>query len=550
MRKIFALPLLALEIFGITMGTIACNSQKKEETPNYTPDTYNFKKYYSNTGSFTFDRYLENTPALCRIVTYKINKSIGKSTFFKIELETDCNLVGWIAYCDSNNKEKTNVEKFFIEEGDKEFCSFFDSFRSGAFGAFENKDILSIAFQSVDSTKEGKFTFKSFSAVEREYSHEKMYIDDGTLKFGTSVNYGGCIEWVERIDINVIEYIDSGGNVRIDKDIDPSMVSSNRLISSNVNMVNTYDLGREIQPSYYLKVNKENNGYNPLTEYKYESITGTFSYNPIQCGGVGDIEKGIVTEPQIIDYVYKQDHIYFKTKGQDWMFVNDQAQGYIEANYHFGDDGLLIVDNSYIDFYQFTNLNSVNNPMSGQETPATYFVYPLNYFYCETKSRTINDPYVGPQGYGNSVVEDPASTAPSPGTYFYGFKANNMKNNCDWIANVNDQKFGAGIFMPNADYYIDSRGQPSCAYSDRQNCTYSKRFYDFGDKLTPSYAASNYNYMNPQLRRRMIEFVALEYQYAIYVGDVSEMREAFANAKEQGLTNDNLTLSENTWPKK
>ena len=51
------------------------------------------------------------------------------------------------------------------------------------------------------------------------------------------------------------------------------------------------------------------------------------------------------------------------------------------------------------------------------------------------------------------------------------------------------------------------------------------------------------------LRRRMIEYVPLEYSYAIYIGDVDEMDEAFATAKENGLTNENLTSEKGTWPR-
>lgn len=544
--------LLGLPLIAVATGTLTgCSNDKpvEEDVPHYTTGNYRFQTIYRNTGSFTFEKYDDTNPSKSKKITYYIDKSIKNFNYIKLELETDTDMVGWLSYVNEDNKEESNTEKFFVKAGDTEFRTFLDSFRAGGFGRFKNKRITSIAFQGVDTSKCGTFSLKSIAISDRTYSNEKMFIDDGTIKLGTSVNYGGSIEWLERIDINIVEYIDAGGNVRIDKDIDPSTIKESRLISSSVNMVNTYDLGREVQPSYYLNVNKEANGYDPKTEYKYESISGNIKYNPIQCGGVGDISKGIITEPQVIDYEYTKDRIYVKTKGQDWMFVNDQAEGYIEATYHFGDDGLLIVDNSYVDFYQFANLNSVDNPMDGQETPATYFVYPLNYFYCKTKTRTINDPFVGPQGSGYQAIEDPSATLPGAGNYFYAIRSGYMKNRCDWVANVNDQRFGAGIYMPNADYYIASRGSVSNSYSNKQNSSYTDRFYDFGDGLTPSYAASNYNYINPQLRRRMIEFVPLQFTYALFIGDVSEMEEAFDNAKSQGLTNECLTMSTGTWPK-
>ncbi len=541
--------LLALSLPALIFGAVACNQKgSPKETPKYTEDSYLFETIFTNTDSFTFDKYSDLFPENCKSVVYNINKSIGGHNYLKIELETDCNLVGWITYVDETDEKKTNTEKFYIEAGKTEFKTFLDAYRESCYGGFKKKKITKLEFKSVDSTKNGTMKFKTLGHSDREINTERMYIDDGTLRFGTSVKFGGSIEYLERIDIYVTEYLDSGRNVRIDRDVDPSSIDSSRLISKNVNMVNIYDFGREIQPSYYLKVDKETNGYDPKTKYNYESITGSFSYNPIQCGGVGDPKTNYVVGAQIIDYEYKPDHIYIKTKGQDWMFENDQAEGYIESYYHFGDDGLLITDNTYVDFYGFKGLNSVNNPMSGQETPATYFVYPLNYFYIKTKNRTIFDPFVGEQGHGHVAFEDPASSGEAE-TYYWAVKSQYLANHCDWMAYVNDQKFGAGIFMPNADYYIASRGHSSCKYTDSYNSGYFKGMYDFGDKLTPSYAAMNYNYMNPQLRRRMVEYVPLTYSYAIFIGDVDEMDVAFTNVREQGLTNESLTSSEGTWPR-
>ena len=546
--------LLAVSLFGLVAISSSCDKETDKEdkviAPEYTKDEYPFTTIYKNSGSFVFSPYNELFPNANEKLTYHINKSIGTSNYLKLEFETDSNMVGWISYCDEADSSKTYEEKIFVKAGDTKFTTFLDNYRDGAYGKFASKKILDISFRSVDSTKFANFTFKSLSHSNRKVHEGRMFIDDGTIKLGTSVRFGGAIEWLERIDINIIEYLDSGRNVRIDKDIDPSTIESNKLISSEVNMINIYDYGREIQPSYYLQVDKDNNGYDPKTLYNYDSIEGKPKYNPILCGGVGDPNTGLRVGAQIVDYEYKEDHIYFKTKGQDWMFVNDQAQGYIEVNYHFGEDGVLVVDNTYTDFYGFAGLNSTRNPMSGQETPATYFVYPLNYFYCKTKQRTINDPFLGPQGKSGVIaVESPTAATPSAGNYFYGLKSSSLYNRCDWAAFVNDQGFGAGIYMPNSDYIMASRGNVSNKYSDNANHSYLNHFYNFGNDLVPSYAASNYNYINPQIRRRMVEYIPLKYSYALFIGDVEEMDEAFAKAKENGLTNEELVMSEGSWPR-
>jgi DNA mismatch repair protein MutS2 len=107
-----------------------------------------------------------------------------------------------------------------------------------------------------------------------------------------------------------------------------------------------------------------------------------------------DITTKILSDTEVSDYA--SDRLYIKMKGQEWFFyTNIQANGYIEVTYYFDKNGSVMVDNRYIDFSQFINEYDVG--MHLQETPATYFVYPLNYFYCETKQGVIFDKNVGEQ---------------------------------------------------------------------------------------------------------------------------------------------------------
>ena len=123
----------------------------------------------------------------------------------------------------------------------------------------------------------------------------------------------------------------------------------------------------------------------------------------------------------------------------------------------------------------------------------------------------------------------------------------------DWCAFVNANKFGVGIYMPNADTYVASRGRRSNNYySEECNRLYHKGFFTFEDgDITPSYAAMNYNYINPALKRKMVDFVPLEYTYALYVGDTDEMGSVFGRLKnEQIVTNAHLADETTGWPKK
>lgn len=113
-----------------------------------------------------------------------LDKDVGNKSYFWMELETDVNLVGYLHYENSADSTVTNKEKFFIEKGTKDFTSFLDSFRVGAFGAFKKK-MTKLTLQNVDN-KAGKVELESVGVTDRTYDTEaEMYISDGHLKMGT-----------------------------------------------------------------------------------------------------------------------------------------------------------------------------------------------------------------------------------------------------------------------------------------------------------------------------------------------------------------------------
>lgn len=545
LKKFNLKKLASLMLVGMISLGCGCNvlggsqNTSEEETPNYTHEEYKFMTVFTDGKQQTLKQYNPLVPEENGKVVYDVYSNIGNKNYLKMELETDVNLVGYIHYFSNDNASITNSEKFYVEAGSREFVTFLDAFREGAYGAF-SKTISTITFQNVDDTKEGTFTLKSIGANDREIvTKEELRITDGATILGTSAFYGGCISYLERIDQDIYEYMDSDGNLCINRDVDPEAVY--RVRSDSVNLVNICDLGREIQPSYYSAVGKEN-GYDPVYQPgdAYNGLTDRPVYNPIQCGDYGG------HSPQIIDYNYQSDFLYIKMKAQEWFFKsNVQANGYIEVAYYF-EDGAVIVDNRYIDFSQFINERDVEIHM--QETPATYFVYPLNYFYCETKQGVIFDKNCSPQD-GHSTERASLKTSVS-GPYFYGVKGKMVTDG--WCAFVNEEKFGVGIFMPNADRYIASRGQISVNYfNEDQNTRYYKEFFTFDEskEIIPSYATFNYSYINPSIIRKMVNFVPLEYSYALFVGTTEEMSSVFEGLEEDGVvTNENLLDKENGWP--
>ena len=513
----------------------------------YTTEDYTFTTIFTDGEAKELAQYDAKNIAENEFVVYDINSNIKDKNYLKLSVETDVDLVGYINYENNDDGTETNSEKFFIEANSTEFCTFLDAFRVGARGAF-NKTITSISFQNVDATKIGNFKLNSVGISNRTMNTvEEWYVSDGNSILGTSPYYGGCITYYEKLESDVYEYMDSDGNICIDKDVDPDFVQ--QVGSANVNLVNIYDLGREVQPSYYLNVT-EKNGYEPDYDpedtdsyYQGHTETGKPIYNPIQCGDFGG------HTPQIIDYEYASDMLYVKMKGQEWFFyTNIQANGYIEVTYYFDESGALMVDNRYTDFSQFSGIDSVS--VSTQETPATYFAYPLNYFYCETKQGIIFDKEVAEQN-GRSEVKA-SKTQVVGGDYYYAL--NGKMVNGGWCAFVNENKWGVGICLPNADRFIASRGRKSNSYFQEEcNRKYHEGYFSFDEsELVPSYSTINYSYINPGIQRKMIDFVPLEYTYALYIGETYEMKEVFTTLQNDGiLTNASLTKTDDSvWPKK
>jgi hypothetical protein len=107
--------------------------------------------------------------------------------------------------------------------------------------------------------------------------------------------------------------------------------------------------------------------------------------------------------------------------------------------------------------------------------------------------------------------------------------------------------------MPNADRYIASRGEITTNYfNGDQNTRYYPEFFTFDQsEIIPSYATFNYSYINPSIVRKMVDFVPLEYSYALYIGDTDEMSAVFNGFKEKGVVaNEHLADPNIGWPKK
>ena len=144
-----------------------------------------------------------------------IGVNIQGKNYLRLKIETNVNLVGYIYYEENTNATKTNKEKIYIEQGATEFTTFLDAFRVDAQGIFQKK-LTKISLQNVEETV-GQVSVLSVDISDRTYDRmEELYIDDKYIKVGTSRAYGGSIRHIEKLNGNVVEYIDENGDVRIE----------------------------------------------------------------------------------------------------------------------------------------------------------------------------------------------------------------------------------------------------------------------------------------------------------------------------------------------
>ena len=486
----------------------ACNSSQKAESGRLVETLYSQGEKYTLLSG--------------QSVEIRLDKEVGDKNYFWIALNTDVNLVGYIHYTNTNDFSQVNTEKIFIEAGAREFASFLDAFRVGAQGAYD-KTITKITLQNV-AKNQGNVEVESVGISNRSYDRNaKFYLEDGKLKVGTSLAMGGALTHLEKLNADVVEYVDENGNVCIQSNVDKTQVD---VVTDAVNFINIHDLGREIQQSYYSLVG-EGNGYAPTGEVLYD---GTLHYNPVQAGSAGDKQS------QIIDFSISDGIIYVKTKPLEWFFDNTLSDSYMENTYILDGSGTLRVHNRFVNFSQFTDMEKTAACI--QELPAVYLVHPLNYFYGETVEGDIFDPYLSPlmtstakQGLSHSVADN----------YYYSLKNETLKN--EWCAFVNEYKLGVGIYMPNAQRYNASRGVSSTQYNRLENHHYEEYFHGIIEtKYVPSAYVCNYNYFSPATQLLMLDFVPLAYEYAIYVGNVDEMRSVFQTYRDRQII-ENLGLS-------
>ena len=540
-RKILSLALACVTLFSVCACNIIPDGSSDSSSNG---ESYQFESVFSASDKVTL-RSNESK-------SFVINKDISGKEYVKLTLKSNANLFGEFTYRNVANSSQVVKEEFFIEPSAKtiEFKQFFDAFRDNGIGLFD-KHLVSVTLKNLDNhAAEVQLSDVSVSNREVPEFEKEIYIEKDSLKVGADLAMGGTLSYLEKTSwegLTVDEVIDYNNNIYIGVNAkEDAMIE----LSSSVNLINICDAGREFQQSYYADIGGSMqeatgaNGYDRRWSYTATREGYYWPYNPVQGG------DEVCNLSQIIDYEVADNYIYVKVRAMDW--ANGKARpehkgddyeevkfgrttkSYIE-NWYTIKDGMLYVDNRFIDWNGFTDMENI--PKHTLEIPAAYVVHPLSTYVCYTG----NDPW---------NLEDTTYDVQPELLGWWDSNAHvNNHHPEDWFAWVNDKDFGVGVYIPGAATYISGRNDVYSATNVKNNRTaYESKMavdYLFNKKGPTSMYTSCYvgntSYTAPVVYVRMKEYVPLSYSYVVAVDYLDIMRKGFKEIYETGeMTNQGL----------
>lgn len=539
--------------------------------------------------------------------------------YIELLYSTNVNVWGEFTYTDGN---KTATEDFYLQAGTTSHKQFLDIFRENAVGVGMNANNLSmtsIKFTNAElansDAPEGKVKVIALYSKNRtiDMDNQEIYLsvaqnNGSEMTVGAHLGIGGALTYLAKSGIyeGVIGGSSGWKNGTVALSTNKGIFDeTNRYKSGStsssyseeagyyghptsskpsdgaVNLINNFDAGRQIQQSWYAQVGGSDeatdgsNGYNRAYCYTGSSAGQYWPYNPVQAGDV-------VSNPgQIIDYEWNEakGYIYVKTRAMDWAKGYDPnrpcenaveggvtTKSYMENYYRLNSDGTVVVNNSFIDWNGFTDMDTCD--WASTELPAVYPVHTLNYYVSNIDG---DGTWTDDIEYNNSL------TAWTGGTAYHQFaNANNGNTKVeDWFAwanGGNGNAIGLGMYIPNVNRYTSGRSNTSTAYYTDTNFQNSnakpvdnyKKYGSFGSSQVSDLAqrgniladkgmmsnmqeikytyqsayVSNTSYTAPGVDFRMEAYVPIEYSYVLCVDTVNNIRSTFKGIKDNGtITN-------------
>ncbi len=203
------------------------------------------------------------------------------------------------------------------------------------------------------------------------------------------------------------------GSTKLGVDLNKGGTITSLGTSTGLNIVNSADLGREIQQSYYA-------GPQPFQPPDQTNpVWPNWPWNPVQAG------DSYGHPSAVLDSYNNGSEIYVKTRPMQWALNNYPADCIVETWYRL-DGPVATVRN------RLTNARSDTTQYHGsdQEAPAAYLTTQLTHLVT----------YNGTQPFTGGATTEISFTSSQPWATFRGTE--------NWAAYVNDSNWGLGVFLP------------------------------------------------------------------------------------------------------
>ncbi len=270
--------------------------------------------------------------------------------------------------------------------------------------------------------------------------------------------------WIEKNGVRLGITLEMGGAISSLHDQDAP--------AGYTNLLNRCDPGRLIQQSYY--------GCHTPPYEMGEFMGKPWPYNPVQGGDKGG------NQSRILAYTRTENEIYIKAQPYDWGHVGSITPSYMENRYTFLEDGLIRVDNRFVDF------SGMPHPARHQELPAFYVVSALDVFTWENE---------GKRSFRDDMIFWPLA------------KDQNFPVTKDhWCMWHDRSGYGVGLAVPGVDQLYAGR-------------------HEYNGSADPHDAATNY--VAPLKTIRLQSYVPFSYSYLLAVGHLEETAETFRRTLPQ-----------------
>jgi len=399
---------------------------------------------------------------------------------YGIKYQSNRILKGTIHYTLDGNEIN---EDFFLgkNQNPNVFYSFIDAYSIDNTGNKRGLNLSSISFRTLDG-KNCTLQIYGIGLYEKEKMPNTLYISDNNLKLGINLNWGGGIEYLERLNANVEAVRLGNSQVKVSKDAQAKYGGT--LLTKNVNLINRHDTGRSVQQSYY---GSRGNG-DGYEKWFYAGGNDWWPYNPVQGGNVFNESS------KIVEYKITENEIYVKCQPLDWAKPREYiTPSYMEQRY-------TLVNGTVKSLCRFTDYSPYNHPEADQEIPALYCIEPLNsYRYYGGANPWENDLAI-------SRKDDLAFWVPD----YPRFNTTEY-----WSAFTNDETDGFGLAM----YVPDNK---STLVGIFKRGEYIQNDPSLSDPAS---------YIAVVSRLRIKQFIPLEYSFLLTAGNLSEMRQAIYDNK-------------------